>query len=155
MSDRQRLNGALTDPGAYQAIIEVEKYIHSRGLDPHLLHLIKIRASQINKCAWCLDMHLDEARQDEMDERKLGLIAAWHEAPTFFDARERAALALTEQVTLISEQGVTDDVWAQVTQNFDDKQIVVVLTAIGAINMWNRLNVAVRTDVPSKPGSTS
>lgn len=155
MSDHQRLNVALADPDAYKAVVEVEKYIHSRDLDAPLLQLVKIRSSQINHCAWCLDMHLAEARQDGMDERKLGLIPAWHEAPAFFDERERAVLALTEQVTLISEQGVTDEVWSDVTAHFDDAEIVVLLTAIAAINMWNRFNVAARTDVPSRPGSFS
>lgn len=153
MSHHQRINVALADPAAYKAVIGVEEYVHSRGMDPKLLHLIKIRASQINHCAWCLDMHLAEARNDEMDERKLGLIAAWQEAPAFFDEAEQAVLALTEQVTLISEQGVTDDVWSQVTEHFDDAQIVGLLTAIGAINLWNRFNVAARTEIPKKPGS--
>lgn len=153
MSDYQRINVALADPDAYKAVVEVEKYVHSRGMDPTLLHLIKIRASQINRCAWCLDMHYAEATNDGMDARKLNLIPAWEEAPAYFDARERAVLALTEQVTLISEHGVTDEVWSQVRENFDDKEIVVLLTAIGSINMWNRFNVTAHTDVPNKPGS--
>lgn len=153
MSDHQRINVALADPDAYKAVVGVEMYVHSRDLDPTLLHLIKIRASQINRCAWCLDMHYAEATNDGMDARKLNLIPAWHEAPAYFDAKEQAVLALTEQVTLISEQGVTDDVWSKVTELFDDAEIVVLLTAIGAINMWNRFNVAAHTDIPKKPGA--
>ncbi len=147
----QRLSIHDVDPGAHQAVMALEKYVHSSHPDERLLALVKIRASQINHCAWCLDMHTAEARQLGMEQRQLDLIAAWREAPAFFDQRERAALAFTEQVTLISQEGVTDDVWRDLTAVFDDKEVVVVLMAITAINVWNRMNVAVHTDVPEKP----
>ncbi len=153
MSEHQRLSINDVDPKAFASVVEVEKYVHSRRIGKELGHLIKIRASQINHCAWCLDMHHAEAVRDGMDERKLNLIPAWREAPAWFDEKEQAILALTEQVTLIADQGVTDDVWAQVTKHFTDAEIVPILTAIAAINVWNRMNVAARTDIPDKPGS--
>lgn len=152
----QRLNINEVDPDAYQGVLALEKYVHAgaraSGLDEALLALVKSRASQINHCAWCLDMHLTEARTAGAAQRKLDVLAAWREAGALFSDTERAALALTEEVTLISEAGVTDEVWAVVRDAFDEKQIVVLLMAIAAINVWNRMNVTVRTSLPSEPG---
>jgi AhpD family alkylhydroperoxidase len=143
------------DADAYKAVLGLEKYVRSGNLDEQLLSIVKIRASQINHCAWCLDMHVAEGRQAGVEQRKLDLIAAWREAPALFSDRERAALAFTEQVTVISEDGVTDDVWNSVTAVFDEKESLFLLMAIAAINVWNRMNVSVHTDLPAEPAVAS
>lgn len=148
MSVTQRMSIRDVDPNAYKAVLGLERYVHAGNLDEGLLSLVKIRASQINHCAWCLDMHVAEARKEGVEQRQIDLIAAWREAPALFSAREQAALAFTEQVTLISQDGVSDDVWDDVTSAFDEKEIVLLLMAIAAINVWNRMNVAVHTDLP-------
>lgn len=148
----QRLSINEVSPDAYKAVLALEKYVHAGGLDEALLTLVKSRASQINHCAWCLDMHLTEARKAGVEQRKLDVLPAWREAGELFNARERAALAFTEQVTLISVDGVSDEVWADVRDAFDEKQTVTLLMAIAAINVWNRMNVSVHTDLPSQPG---
>jgi AhpD family alkylhydroperoxidase len=117
----------------------------SNPIDPRLGNLVDIRASQINGCAFCLDMHWKEAKALGETEERLYMIAAWREA-SCYDARERAALALTEAVTLIADGGVPDDVWEQAEDEFDPEEIAQVLFAISEINVWNRLNVAVRTE---------
>jgi AhpD family alkylhydroperoxidase len=117
----------------------------SNPIDPKLGNLIDIRASQINGCAFCLDMHWKDAKAlGETDER-LYMIAAWREA-TCYSARERAALALTEAVTLIADGGVPDDVWEQAEDEFDPEELGQVIFAIAEINVWNRLNVTVGTE---------
>lgn len=149
---QQRLSINDVDPNAMKAVLALEKYVHAGGLDEGLLALVKSRASQINHCAWCLDMHLDEARKAGIEQRKLDVLAAWREAGELFTATERAALAFAEQVTLISEDGVSDEVWSDVREAFDEKQVVTLLIAIAAINVWNRMNVTARTPLPSTPG---
>lgn len=150
---QQRLSINEVDPDASKAVLALEKYVRAGGLDDALLALVKSRASQINHCAWCLDMHVDEGRRAGVEQRKLDVLAAWREAGELFSARERAALAFTEQVTLISVDGVTDEVWSELRAEFDDKETVTLLMAIVAINVWNRMNVAVRTSLPSTPGA--
>ncbi|HMU35190.1 MAG TPA: carboxymuconolactone decarboxylase family protein [Marmoricola sp.] len=145
MTHQQRLSIREVDPGAYTAVLALEKHVHSGPLEPELLELVKIRASQLNRCAWCLDMHTVDARKIGVPQRKIDLIAAFDEAPSLFTERERAALAFTEAVTLISHDGVADDVWASVTASFTDQEAVSLLMAVAAINVWNRMNVAVRT----------
>jgi AhpD family alkylhydroperoxidase len=151
MSVTQRMSINEVDPDAYKAVLGLEKYVHSGNLDERLLALVKIRASQLNHCAWCLDMHVAEARKAGVDQRQLDLVAAWREARSLFSAREQAALAFAEQVTLISQDGVSDEVWSELTAVFDEKETVVLLMAIAAINVWNRMNVAARTDLPDQP----
>ncbi len=151
MALSQRMSIHDVDPDAYKAVMSLERYVHAGKLEESLLALVKIRASQINHCAWCLDMHIAEARTAGVEERQLDLIAAWHEAPSLYSARERAALAFTEQVTLISQNGVADEVWEDLTAVFDEQEIVILLIAIGAINVWNRMNVTVRTELPAQP----
>jgi len=149
----QRIAIHEVDPEAYKAVLGLEKYVRSGNLDERLLALVKTRASQINHCAWCLDMHAAEARKAGVEQRQLDVVAAWQEAPTLFSARERAALAFTEQVTLISQGGVSDDVWNELSGVFDDKEVVLLLMAVAAINVWNRMNVAVHTDLPAEPAT--
>ncbi len=151
MTSSQRLSIADVDPDVYPAVLALEKYVHKGNLDEGLLALVKIRASQINGCAWCLDMHAEEARRAGVEQRRIDVVAAWREAEALFDKRERAALAFAEAVTLISQAGVPDDVWHEVTAVFDEKETVRLLMAIAAINVWNRMNVAVRTELPAQP----
>ena len=130
--------------GAFNALLGVEKYIYGSGLEPTLLHLIKIRASQINGCAYCIDMHWKDARVDGETEQRLYGLDAWEESPYYSD-RERAALAWTEAVTNIHEGHVPDSVYEVVRKSFTEKELVDLTVAITAINSWNRLNIAART----------
>lgn len=139
------------DPQAYQPMYAMEKYIHASSLGESLLAFVKIRASQINGCAYCLDMHGREARAAGIDERRLDVLAGWHEAPGLYSEREQAAIALTEQVTLIGEGGVSDAVWGRVTAAFSDVETVALLMAISAINVWNRLAISTHQALPENP----
>jgi AhpD family alkylhydroperoxidase len=126
----------------YGALLRVNA---SNPIDPALAHLIEIRASQLNGCAFCLDMHWKDAKAHGETDDRLYMVAAWREA-TCYSARERAALALTDSVSLIADGGVPNDVWEQVEDEFDPEEIGQVLFAIAAINVWNRLNVSVQTE---------
>jgi AhpD family alkylhydroperoxidase len=127
----------------------MEQYVRGGELDPALLELIKIRASQINGCAFCLDMHHRDARKHGEAQQRLDVLPGWHEVPDLFTARERAALALTEAVTLIAGSGVPDDVWDQVRTNFTEPETVRLLMAIATINVWNRLAVSTHQQPPN------
>jgi AhpD family alkylhydroperoxidase len=144
----QRISVHDVDPEAYKPMFAMEKYIHAGSLGEALLALVKIRASQINGCAYCLDMHGREARAAGVDERRLDVLAGWEEAPELYSERERAAIALTEEVTLIGNGGVSDTVWASVTAAFEEKEVVQLLMAIAAINVWNRLAVSTHQSLP-------
>ncbi|MCC6270405.1 MAG: carboxymuconolactone decarboxylase family protein [Microbacteriaceae bacterium] len=148
MPHMQRMSVREVDPDAYQPMYAMEKYIHAGSLGEPMLALITTRASQINRCAYCLDMHAREARKAGVDQRKLDVLSGWHEAPALYSDREQAALALTEQVTLISESGVSDTVWSQVNSYFSDKEVVQLLMAISAINVWNRLAISTHQNLP-------
>ena len=111
--------------------------------DPMLRHLVKLRASQMNGCAYCIDMHRNEALADGDTDLRLSQLAAWRESPAF-DDRERAALALTESVTLIADTHVPDGVWEQAARHFPQKELANLVAAIAAINFWNRLQATVR-----------
>lgn len=150
-SHDERLNIYAVDPNATRAVLELENYVSKSGIDPKLYELIKIRASQLNGCAYCLDMHATDAIKGGEDQRRINILSAWREAPTFFTTAERAALALTERVTLIGEEGVPDDVWAAAAAEFDDAGLVHVLMAISVINVWNRLAVATHQHLPGQP----
>ena len=116
-----------------------------RGLgDPALAELVVIRASQLNHCAFCLDMHLAIAREQGVSERQLDLLAAWEEAEGVFDERERAALALTEAVTVLTDRHVPDEVYAGAAKHFDERGLAHLVGLIVAINNWNRVMVARR-----------
>jgi AhpD family alkylhydroperoxidase len=147
----QRLSVHDVDPAAHQAVRGLERYVRASNLEGPLLELIKIRASQLNGCAFCLDMHARDARAAGEEQRRLDVLSAWREAPQLFSARERAALALTEAVTLISQDGVPDDVWDETRAHFDDLETVQLLMAIAAINVGNRLAVSTHQDRPA-PG---
>ena len=123
-----------------------------RGLgDPALAELVVIRASQVNRCAFCLDMHLAVARELGVSERQLDMLAAWEEAEGVFDERERAALALTEAVTVLTEGFVPDQVYARAAAHFDEGQLAHLIGLITAINNWNRVMVSRRIEPGGYP----
>jgi len=140
---KSRIEYAQVVPGAVAAMGAREKYVHTCDIDPKLLELIKIRASQINGCAHCLDMHTKDARAQGETEQRIYALNAWRETP-FFTEKERAALAWTESVTQVSTSHVPNEVYDSVRQYFDEKEIVNITTAIVAINGWNRLGVSFR-----------
>jgi len=144
----QRLSVHDVDPKAYEAVLGLERYVRSSSLDKPLYELIKIRASQLNGCAYCLDMHHRDARAGGEDQRRLDVLSAWREAPELFTERERAALAFTEAVTLIADNGVPNDVWDDARKHFDDAGMVHLLIAASVINVWNRLAISTRQELP-------
>ncbi len=130
-------------PGAYQAMLGLEKYVRSSGLEPALLELVRVRASQINGCAYCIDMHTKDARARGETEQRLYELNAWRETDMYTE-RERAALAWTEAVTLVADTRVPDDVYEMVSQHFSEKELVDLTLAIVTINGWNRLSISFR-----------
>ena len=138
-----RLNYAQTAPGAYKAMLGLEDYLHKCGLEESLIHLIKLRVSQINGCAYCLDMHWKDLRAIGEDEQRLYSLDAWEECPYYSD-RERAALAWTEAVTLVADEHVPDSVYERVRPHFTEKELCDLTLAVAAINAWNRLSIAGR-----------
>lgn len=141
-----RLDYRKTFPQALQAMLGLEAAIEDGTLEPELLELVKMRASQLNGCAYCLDMHSKDARARGESEQRLHVLAAWREAP-FYSARERAALAWCEALTLLPQTGAPDDVYAQVREQFAEHEIVALTLAIVAINGWNRFAVGFRSPV--------
>jgi AhpD family alkylhydroperoxidase len=145
-----RLDYARLLPDAVSALGRLEEVVHDSGLEPRLLELVKVRASQINGCARCLEMHTKRARALGEDQLRLDLVAAWRES-SGFSLRERAALAWCEAVTLVASSGTTDDVFAELEAQFDPTEVAALTFAITNINVWNRLNVGFR--VPAGGGS--
>ena len=131
-------------PRAFKRMIALQTEINAGPITSRLSHLVKLRASQINGCAYCIDMHVDEALADGMDAKLLHLLHAWHEVD-LFDEREQAALALTEAVTLVSESHVPREVWDAAAAVFSEEELGALLWQIIAINSWNRLSIAHRT----------
>ena len=144
MDMKPRIEYAKVAPDGLAAMRGLETYVHGSGLEPGLLELVKVRASQINGCAYCLDMHTKDARDAGEKEQRLYAVAAWHEAP-FFSERERAALTWTEAVTLVGETHVSDEVYELARRHFGEKELVDLTLAVVAINGWNRLAIAFRT----------
>jgi AhpD family alkylhydroperoxidase len=140
-----RFDGTRVAPGAYHALLGLETYLHQSGLETPLLHLIKLRASQINGCAYCIDMHWKDLRAIGEGEQRLYGLDAWEESPYYTD-RERAALAWTEAVTLIAGQHVPDEVYEKVRPHFSEKEMADLTFAVATINAWNRLAIASRAD---------
>ncbi|MGE4425343.1 MAG: carboxymuconolactone decarboxylase family protein [Solirubrobacteraceae bacterium] len=135
-----RLDLLAHTAGPYAAMVRVEERIR---LDPTIRHLVKLRASQINGCAFCLDMHWTDARADGETEVRLAQLPAWDESP-YFDERERAALALTDAMTHVSTTHVPDDVWERAAARFSEEELSNLVFSIAAINLWNRLAIATR-----------
>lgn len=130
-------------PEAIKAISMVERYVRESDLAPSLLELVRLRASMINGCAYCVDMHTKDARARGESEQRLYAVSVWREAP-FFTARERAALAWTDAVTEVNVDHVPDEVYRAVREHFDEKQLVDLTMAVIAINSWNRLAISFR-----------
>lgn len=145
---KARLSYFEVAPDALKGMLELEKYVHESGLERTLYELVKTRASQINGCAYCLDMHTKDARKAGETEQRLYALSAWRETP-FYTERERAALAWTETLTLIAENEVPDALYKATRKHFSETEIVTLTMAIVAINGWNRLAIAFR----SVPGS--
>jgi AhpD family alkylhydroperoxidase len=139
-----RIDLMRVKPGIMQAMLGLERQVHQAGFDPKLLDLVRMRASQINGCAYCLDMHSKDARANGETEQRLYGLNAWRETP-YYSARERAALEWTEALTLVSEHGVPDDLYDRVREQFSEDELVHLSLAVVAINGWNRFNVAART----------
>ena len=146
---KPRMNFYQAAPDAIKALSALEAQLQSSGLEQSLIELVKTRASQINGCAFCINMHTEDARKRGETEQRLYLLNAWREAPVYTD-RERAALAWTEAVTLISETHAPDDIYNEVRKHFSETETVNLTTLIGTINMWNRLAIAFRAVLPAK-----
>jgi AhpD family alkylhydroperoxidase len=138
---------AKASPGAFQAMRGLESYVRGCGLEPALLELVRTRASAINGCAYCIDMHTKDARAAGESEQRLYALSAWREAP-FYTARERAALAWTEAVTLLADAPVAEELYEELRRHFSEKEAVDLTMAIIAINGWNRLAATFRSPVP-------
>ena len=142
---QSRLDAQKASPAAYHAMLALEMSVRkSSKLEPSLIELVRMRASQINGCAYCLDMHSKDARAAGESEQRLYALNAWRETP-FFNDRERAALAWTEAVTLVAEGHVPDAVFEEVRPHFSDEELVSLTMAVVTINAWNRLSIAFRT----------
>lgn len=137
----QRIDYKRIAPDAYAAMAGIERYVRKTGLERPLLELVKIRASQINGCAFCIDMHTQDARTAGETEQRLYLLAAWREAP-FYTPRERAALDYAEALTLVASGGVPDALMARTREHFTDEEIIALTMAVVAINGWNRMMIA-------------
>ena len=151
---KPRMNFYQAAPETIKALVAVETQIQSSGLEQSLIELVRTRASQINGCAYCINMHTQDARKHGETEERLYLLNAWREAP-FYTDRERAALAWTEAVTLISETHAPDDVYEEARRHFSEAEIVNLTTLIGAINAWNRLAISFRAVPQVKAKATT
>jgi AhpD family alkylhydroperoxidase len=145
---RQRIGYSRVAPEGYDILRNLEAYVRKTGLEPDLIELVKLRASQINRCAYCIDMHTKDARTHGESEQRLYGLDAWEESP-FYSERERAALAWAESVTTISEDGVPDEVYNQARKHFAERELVDLTLAVIAINAWNRLAISFH----AQPGS--
>jgi len=139
----QRIDVTKVSPDAFQAVAALQSYVDKSGLDPNLRELIKIRASQINGCAYCLAMHTRDARKHGETDERMHLLNAWREAP-LYTARERAALEWVEAITLVTDGHVPDAAFEAVRKHFSEKEIVDLTAAAVAINTWNRLAISFR-----------
>jgi AhpD family alkylhydroperoxidase len=139
-----RIDYQTIAPDAFKAVLGVERYARNSGLEQSLLHLVKLRASYINGCAYCIDMHTKDARHHGESEQRLFAVAVWHETP-FFTDRERAALQWTEAVTRMAPGGVSDEVYEHARTQFTEVELVNLTMVVIAINSWNRLAVTFRT----------
>jgi AhpD family alkylhydroperoxidase len=136
---------AMVVPGAFQALLDLSKSAEKTGIAPALIELVHLRASQVNGCSVCVDMHARALRKGGESDERLFAVAAWRDAPYFTDA-ERAALALAESVSRIADRPdpVPDDVWQDAARHFDETELAALLVSIATVNVWNRLNAATR-----------
>ena len=143
-----RIDYTKVGSGALRAMYGLEKYLAESRVEKPLRELIKLRASQINGCAYCIDMHWKDARAAGESEQRLYGLAAWREAP-YYSERERAALAWTEELTLIAEHHVSDELYEQTRRQFSEQELVDLTLAVGTINAWNRIAISFRSEVGS------
>jgi AhpD family alkylhydroperoxidase len=143
MNMQPRLDYQQASPRGVQAMLQLERCVRESGLDPKLLELIKTRASQMNGCAYCIDMHTKDARALGETEQRLFALSAWQEAP-FYTGKERAALKWTEAITDIQRGHAADDVFEEVRKHFADAELMSLTLAITTINAWNRIAIAFR-----------
>ncbi len=141
----ERIDYSKVTPEGYRAMSGLERYVRGSGLEPSLLELVKLRASQINGCAYCIDMHWKDARARGESEQRLYGLMAWRESP-YYTERERAALAWTEAVTLIADSHVPDELYEEVRKSFNETELANLTFALVAINGWNRLAISFRTE---------
>jgi AhpD family alkylhydroperoxidase len=149
MTTAPRLNLAEHAPEVMKAMYALEQ-ASRKGLDPTVAELIKIRASQLNHCAFCLDMHVKDARKAGETDERIHLLSAWEEAEDHYTEKERAALALTEAMTLLPD-GIPDEVYARAAEHFEEPELAHLISVILTINAWNRINVTLRTPVGHRP----
>src|SRR5581483_2483388 len=147
-SSQPRLDFAKVPPEALHAVYGLQRYVDNSGLDPALIYLVKVRASQMNGCAYCIDMHTKDARARGETEQRLYALVVWRETP-FFTDRERAALEWTEAVTMVSRDQVPDSIYESVRRHFNEKELIDLTIAVAAINVWNRLAISFRAEVGS------
>jgi AhpD family alkylhydroperoxidase len=140
-----RIDTAALAPAAYKAMVALDNRVHQTTIPKPLLELMKLRASQINGCAYCVDLHSHDAKEAGEPGERIFAVAAWAEGP-FFSEAERAALALTEAMTRLGEGGgrVSDEVWEQATKHYDEQRLAELVMVIAAVNAWNRIGVATR-----------
>jgi AhpD family alkylhydroperoxidase len=150
---QSRIEWFQASPGVTKALLNLQGFVNKSGLEPSLLELVKMRASQINGCAYCIDMHTKDARAAGETEQRLFLLDAWHEAAHLYNDRERAALVWTEAVTNVRDGHVPDEAYEKVRTHFTDAELVNLTLAITSINSWNRLNIAFRVQAGGyRPG---
>jgi AhpD family alkylhydroperoxidase len=142
----QRLAWSKVAPGAYEAMAVLERYA-AEHVEPRLYELVKLRASLINGCGYCIDMHAFDALEGGENPQRLFMITAWREAPHLYTERERAALALTEEATRLDAHGVSDETWAAAAAEFGEAELANLVAAIATINAWNRFGVSTRMTV--------
>ncbi|MBZ5706139.1 MAG: carboxymuconolactone decarboxylase family protein [Acidobacteriia bacterium] len=140
---KPRLNYYTVSPGGGKAMLGLEEYLHGCGLEEKLIHLVKLRVSQINGCAYCIDMHWKDLRALGETEQRLYGLDAWEESP-YYSERERAALEWAESVTHVTQGHVPDEVFERVRQHFSEKELADLTLAVTTINAWNRLSIAFR-----------
>jgi AhpD family alkylhydroperoxidase len=145
----ERYNFYKSAPGGTKLMLDMEKYLHECGIEESLIHLVKMRASQINGCAFCLDMHSRDARKKGETEQRLYVLDAWRETE-LFTPRERAALAWTEALTLISQTHAPDAVYSEVSAQFSGPELANLTLLIATINTWNRIAISTRMPIPAQ-----
>jgi AhpD family alkylhydroperoxidase len=138
-----RLNYYKANPDAMKTLVGLEQQIAKSGLEKPLVELVRLRASQINGCAYCVDLHSSDARKAGETERRLSAVVVWHETP-FFSDRERAALEWTEALTLVAQTQVPDEVWERVRPHFTPEELVDLTLLVSTINAWNRFSISFR-----------
>jgi AhpD family alkylhydroperoxidase len=147
-----RFNFGKASPESYKAVAALDEHVQKCGLEARYIHLIKLRASQINGCAYCVDMHVKEARHDGMSEQWINLMCVWRESPVY-DEKERALLGWVDAVTKIAETGAPDSDYQALKAHFSEEEMTKITVAIGAINVWNRLAISFRVPHPVEGAS--